>query len=441
MKKLFALCLCVVLLFSLTACDGTDYYYAKMQLMLGNDAKGYDLLLQSDDPRAAEELGKFVFVPTVHRAVISTGWDVETTYTYDDRGNLTQKLARGEDGNREPVSDAWHLYYTNGVLTSEVEQTDVGATTNIYDRQGRLLCATGPYNVQTCTYDDKGNLVSEVWRDHSGGESTYVYTYDEEGRKLTQRHIWDGEEQENHITYTYHPNGNLQCEEEYYFEGHFLSYYDEEGRFTESYRVMGEEKELLSQKRYDEAGREIYHRDTSGYEVPLITETTYNEQGLVTERKTYAEDPEDEYFSMARYTYDADGNRLTTDSTGPNNEWYKEVCTYDQQGRRLTQKTTSLRHWANETVTYDEGGYVQTYVTESDGGSENVVFERDANGNPTKYTRYRVLNGIETATEYTVTWQRMYYPDGIPEPVAEVLENLDNYLWIDPELKPNYVEE
>ena len=153
------------------------------------------------------------------------------------------------------------------------------------------------------------------------------------------------------------------------------------------------------------------------------------------EQKEYGEDPEDEYLIITQYTYDAAGNRLTTDSIGPDDYWYKEVCTYDEQGNRLTQKTTGQRQGAKETVTYDENGCVLTYISESGDDGENVTFERDQFGNPTKYTRYRVLNGIETATEYTVTWQLMYYPDGIPAPITEALEDVDNAMWIASELK------
>ncbi|MBR5448747.1 MAG: hypothetical protein IKV43_02060 [Clostridia bacterium] len=441
MKKGICFYLCISLLFTLVSCtktqpeEPTAYEKALIAIESGEYQKAYDLLKSSEDERAATELEKFAFVPVKERKVVSTGWDVKGDYTYDAAGNLTQWQTKGEDERGNPVSDGWYLYYQDGVLTSEVEQTDVGATTTIYDKQGNLLYYAGSSSVHRCEYDDKGKLMSETWRYYSGGETAYVYTYDEDGRVSTKQIYDDGEKTENYVNYTYHPNGNLKCQEDCFYDEHRIYYYDEEGRFTESYRMMDGEKELLSQKKYDEAGREIYYRETSGYEVPLITETTYNEQGLVTEEKTYAEDEEDEYFSTTQYTYDADGNRLTTDNIESGGYWYKETCTYNAQGNRLTQKTSSQKSWTNETVTYDQNGFVFAYYRESATGSENVTFERDDYGNPIKYTRYRIVNDTETATEYTLTWRLMYYPDGVPEPVTRALAELDNTMWIDAELK------
>ena len=94
MKKWLSVWVCGLLLLSLTACGKTpvvedaDYRYGMEQLELGNLVKAYGYFQSSADPKAAEMLEKFAFVPITNLREDSTGMNWLLSYTYDEKGNL-----------------------------------------------------------------------------------------------------------------------------------------------------------------------------------------------------------------------------------------------------------------------------------------------------------------------------------------------------------------
>ena len=107
-KKALSITLVILLLLSLTACgqkaekpadtappEDANYVAAMAKLEEGNLTEAYDLFKASADPKAAEMLEKFVFVPTTVTCKDSKGADYTTTYTYDERGNLLEGKSLG----------------------------------------------------------------------------------------------------------------------------------------------------------------------------------------------------------------------------------------------------------------------------------------------------------------------------------------------------------
>ena len=90
MKRWLAAVLCMVLLLSLCACGGESDYDRGMRLIAeGKYTEAYTALKASSDPRAAEELAKFAFVPLTYQKIGPEGHYTHT-YTYDAAGYPTK---------------------------------------------------------------------------------------------------------------------------------------------------------------------------------------------------------------------------------------------------------------------------------------------------------------------------------------------------------------
>ena len=139
MKKWMSLGLCLLLLLSMTACGKTEepasdpdpvadenYTAGLAKLEEGDWQAAYDLLKAATDPNAAEELEKFVFVPTKLAIEQSdSGENSVTTYTYDKAGRLLEEKKTGDSEWNTPV---------------EMQNT------RVYDADGRLIKRTYQHN-------------------------------------------------------------------------------------------------------------------------------------------------------------------------------------------------------------------------------------------------------------------------------------------------------
>ena len=119
------------------------------------------------------------------------------------------------------------------------------------------------------------------------------------------------------------------------------------------------------------------------------------------------------------YTYDANGN-LTEESDGSN----RTVYTYDGDGNRLTETYLNVLdqvQWERK-YTYDENGWLvsQVYTSAERDTTQTTTSTDDAYGNKT--TQLYTADGY--TQDLSVTWAVFYYPDEIPEVVADRLYSL-----------------
>jgi YD repeat-containing protein len=123
------------------------------------------------------------------RRIESDGETHTSRYTYEDGGNMVVSTEFNKDGKVESVS------------------------TSRYNDQHHLLAETRDKGTETrYKYDVRGRLVEEVWR-VGGSRSTYLYTYDEQGRPLSKR-LLVGPSQQNAWVggFSYWSNGLIKDE-------------------------------------------------------------------------------------------------------------------------------------------------------------------------------------------------------------------------------------
>lgn len=447
MKKWMSLGLCVLLLLSLTACGETplteeaNYRYGMEQLELGNLAKAYGYFQDSTDPRAAEMLEKFVFVPTTVTRKSSNGRDMVHTYTYDERGNLRSEADKG-DSNWYYETDT-EIVYTYDEQNRLLSQTyrDFDYTyreTYTYDEKGNELTYSyfngegeTPFSGYVCTYDERGNLLKKEEFDgyDAAYNCTYTYTYDEQDRALTCTITqYDGDRRIHY--YTHEEDGSYR----YYFEfvdseGDTYTYaywYDSEGRAQKNEVYNKTTDEIYESYEYqrDEQGNEIYRRYVYDGDETVRT-TTYNERGqeLVSETKENGET-----YSMYTHTYNEAGEPLSYEYFYGDSSWGRTAYTYDAQNRLLSKKKMSNHGWNNLTYTYDEAGNM--VKVENDGNNEDFVCEYtyDAYGNAlTCDCNAEDNEGGLSAGKNTAQWKLQYYPDGIPDDVRFVITEVEEW--------------
>lgn len=451
MKRWLAAGLCCVLWLGMTAC-GEEVKKSGYQQALDAIAKedydaAYALLKESKDRRAAEELKKFVFVPVKHTFKNSNGTDNIYQYTYDALGNLLQKKTTYTGG------EYLHKYTYSGYKMMSYYYQNSGyvyAYKYIYDSAGNRvqewhLDRNGDWiGKTTYTYNEQNLCLSKETINKENAQDmtpelaeTRYYTYDGEGRVLSDEHTcyYEGEVLEKYtIYYTYEQDGSY-CEVTH-SEGSdsglnlvSTTYYDADGKVLKGERRTDEEPESYTtyEYRYNARGDvEYYHEYYAPNETEKVTLYEYDDQGHLLKKETTDQAGETTYIECN--TYDEAGNRLTHEKVDMAvNSWYKEVSIYDEQNRLLTQKDDYDGGWANTTYTYDDRGNVIKEEQESCTGSYTETFTYDEWGNAISSFRYRVETIGETAIEETALWDLLYYPEGIPENVQQVIESAEIY--------------
>ncbi|MBQ7088820.1 MAG: hypothetical protein IJN04_04180 [Clostridia bacterium] len=447
MKKWISLGLCVLLLLSLTACDGElacdplplpedeYYHYGMEQLELGNLTEAYALLKKVTDPKAAEMLEKFVFVPTTVTRKNSNGRDLVHTFTYNEQGNLLSAVDKGDySWTMETDSAITYTYDAMGHLLSQESRYKDEVYRNVYtyDEKGNEL-TYAYYNVHgdlqnsyTNTYDERGRLAKAEHYDRLDAAEKYTeeFTYDEQDRVLT-RTITRADIEPTVHTYVYAEDGSYHHS---YSSGAFTYtyWYDKEGRTVKHEVVNKDTNEVkeYSETRYDEMGHEVYCRE-SYYGDERVKTTTYNEQGWeLTSQTVY----DGELYSMTASTYDEKGNQLSNEYFYGDSAWGHVTYTYDEQNRLLTKKSMSNTGWYQNTYTYDEAGYC--IKVEQNGADADYVCEctRDVYGNilTYEYTKEDSDGGMY-AEKNTAQWVLQYYPDGTPDELEQVLISAETW--------------
>ncbi len=448
MTRRLAASLCLCLLLGATACGAdvelSEYKQALAAIEQEDYTTAYELLLVSKDRRAAEELEKFVFVPTKYTHKNSSGSDVVYEYTYDTLGNLLKKRTTYENGEEYVME---YTYSGYKMLTRY--------------RQGPDTTYSYRY-----TYDSAGNRVQEWYLDRNGdwlGKTTFVYdeqnhclskevlekdtaddpepklseskydTYDTEGRMLSseETYYYQGEAFEQSTSYyTYEEDGSycvVNYADGFEEESDLITttYYDADGKVLKGNRRTDAANDpyVTYEYRYNERGDvEYYHEYFAPNERDEVSLYEYDDQGNLLKKETTDLAGETSYIET--YTYDGAGNYLTHEWADLDvNSWQKEEYTYDAEGHLLTQKVDYNGGWSTTTCTYDEQGNKVKEEQESEFGSYTRKYEYDQWGNATRYFQYRIETIGETAVEKTAQWQLRYYPKGVPDEVQSAIDN------------------
>lgn len=342
----------------------------------------YDLMqniIKETDPLGGETTYRYNPQNLLEAMVDSMG--TETTYTYDPSGNCTQSSIVGGR------SAAFTYDALNRITAATLSQEGEEKTETIYftyDPMGNLIKVAGQNGTTTYTYDKQGRKITET---HSGGIRTH-YTYTPLGKVET---ITD--RTGSTTTYTYHPGGLLQ---EIAHPGqtkeHFT--YDPYGRI-ESYR--SKEGEIF-RYRYDCLDRITAIRKEDG-EATL----TYDTMGNIVTMLDFNR-------NQTRYEYSPTGNLVkVTDAMGTEIEY-----TYDKRDNLIGISQTGTGNTGEKEIRQllsfgrNPLGQIET-ITNALGQQERYTY--DVNGNTTSKTDRQ---GRVTHYGYDVTGMlcQTAYPDG-----------------------------
>lgn len=383
-----------------------------------------------NDARIVDFLEKIVIVPVeIHQD------DQHELYSYDEKSHLikteygygneertTREYPHDEHGNCPSTESGYTVtreYDSNGNVTKKIYTSNKYASYEIlysYNDKNQLIREESTENhfvyTKIYTYHANGHTESITYTSsRSGG---YTQTFNENGQLLTD-HSSDG----SYIIFTYDEDGRLIGQE--YNNDHFgglrkaTLFYDEEGRYVGS-RSASLSGDLVREETY--------------------TYYTYNGKDYVLTYKRV-----DEYGNIDETVYTYDEDRLMSEKSIRNGENISEtisetVYTYNEDGRlKSTKKSsfTSLRDYSSEfTFTYQDGKLVSV----ESGDKTAYTYTYNENGDIATistglytYNGYGVcLSSIIEERNQRLIYRVMYYPDGVPECVSQLLSPTNNTL-------------
>ncbi|MGM9486050.1 hypothetical protein [Ideonella sp. YS5] len=295
---------------------------------------------------------------------------VDTVFSYDRVGNLTQKQVGGT------VVEARH-YDADNRLVDTVDANEVRVVYD-YDAANRVLTrtvdpkdpVTNPDGLELVTsyvYDGKGQAVTVT----DPESKVTSFTYDGEGRVLTRTVVMEGTAPDLVTTFTYDAGGRTLTVKQP--EGQVTLYgYDRQGRRT-SEQVDRDGLKVTRTMAYDAAGNVVTVIDGANG----VTRYAYDAAGRLT------------------YTVDAAGGITKTDYDDAGrvkrSTRYVKAATVNGLANVLTQAQIQALIVATpgsdeiEARRYDHDGRLSYTV---DGTGAVVKFEYDANGQVTRRTAY-----------------------------------------------------
>lgn len=437
MRKWLAAMLCVVLLLSMSACSVGDaaYYHGMQQLKYGNYAKAYAYFRDSDAPHAAAELEKFAFAPLTYARVTDDIRD-EYVYTYDAQGR--------------PATTTRTRTWAEGDQQIDMEEYGyVGIQKRTYRKTTHLNHSTAE-TVQT--YDDQGNLTYSYYRSSFGEVSETFYAYDHWGNPLSEYdNGWNGEsiyrmkstydDRGRLLTYSrnrndvfttegyriYNEDGSCVEHEEYTEpgeKGRRQINYDREGRVTREVHIPeggdAVSPARLLEYRYDAAGNQVYAYSKWNDSVETTT-SEYDAAGHLIYSKTLNQDGR--AIDIVKQTYNEAGQIVSKETSTTGLTWNKTIYTYDENGRLVNEYISQPNAMVGRdiTYTYNEDGTLKFLEETGTYGTVYNAYGYDEWGNRTQSLAQRERQ----ETTATATWELHYYPNGVPEEVANFAKAMD----------------
>jgi len=259
----------------------------------------YDIIDYGDAREHFFEYGKVVF--SKNRVVNSDGTTSETTYEYNDHGDITSCVSVGPDGSAERWSFTYE-YYPDGKLKKESRLGDDGTYVweYEYDSHGnptleRSIPPHGAGEVYTTTreyvYHDNGKVAKRT--EITPGSQKTVTEYDPEGRE-TRVTCYYADDPTYQTVSTYNEHGDIISAVTTNADGsknlsNFTYEYDSAGRVK---RVELDNNVVLTVKTYEYDDKSNVTRtvvSSNGEET--VTENSYDDRGnLIMEVSTYPGD-------------------------------------------------------------------------------------------------------------------------------------------------------
>lgn len=266
-------------------------------------------------------------------------------------------------------------------------------------------------------FNSYGDWTQWLYFDSEGAiasESKAEYTYDDEGNKLTDKIIEDGQLL-SEGEYAFDADGfsykkfetevyedGTKCVYEYNENGDSIGYvyYDEEGNELESYRseyITDEEGNLTGEKVYEngELVQEYVYSEGSDEEEDYLYASQmatysedgskyvehYDEYGDTVKEISYDSEGKELYNYDLEYIYDDEGNLTSTEKKQEGVLKVRVVYEYDKQGDPVSEKTYEEGKLVTEVFysSTDEYYYESKVVTHHEDGSSTVE-EFDENG-------------------------------------------------------------
>jgi YD repeat-containing protein len=340
----------------------------------------------------------------------TNGNGITTTYTYSLAGNLTQTSATNGDV----------INYTYDNLNRKTSMVDsTGTTFYGYDDLDRVTSVT--YSVSGNVTDTNNLAVGyqydsanhETQMTYPGGE-VVNYTYDNAGRLKTVADVLNSTTTYNY-TYNYNPTtGQLQTFNR--ANGATTSYgYDTAGRLNDIKHVNSS-NQTLAEYNYNSL-------DPNGNSVNLLTTLSTGSQ----QQTLYSYDS---LQHLVQATYGAGATAVpNTDPT--------VAYTYDNNGNRLTQKTT-INGTVTQTLTYSYGSANQLIQIVNQAGVLQASFVYDSAGNRVEkitpsgdtyyaYNELNLLTTVVTPSDYI-----LYTYNGAGQRVSQNVDGVLTSYVIDP---------
>ena len=329
---------------------------------------------------------------TKERAWLDTGDAPETTYEYDDYGNVIKTTDARGNSTTTTYDNTYHTF--PNTITNALGHT----IQYTYDpKTGQILTSTDP-NGQTSTneYDNFGRLVRVFGPNDDAGHPAVWYDYDLEIRPVkitthTRTEHNTGDPNRKFVSYAFYDGlGRLiqtksQAEEaSKQIVGDVVTF-NSQGKVKEKYLPyyidITSEEEAMAYSVPDYSGPKVsFEYDTVGR---LIETSTLNDEGApissTVQYQRWSKTSTDANGNKTQYNYDAYG-QLSKVEEFDEGEIYTTNYIYDALGN-LTQTVDNQSNTA--TITYDSLGR-KTSMDDPDMGEWS--YEYDANGNLVRQT-------------------------------------------------------
>ena len=296
-------------------------------------------------------------------------------YAYDDNSKLTSFVYSVEGRENYVIENYWEYDERGSLLRDERKETNRDASTILdiiesysykYDENGRIQEKTFCYENYQTSADGTNQAIKQQQR--------YVYTFDANGRRLTESIYLEGSSVPRTTSWIYDENGYLikETEEtsgEYYERLYTYNELGKRGSYTKNTYYFGKlHKSVEEEYAYDAQGNRIAET--------IVEKTEYNE-----ERRTY------------RWEYDDAGRIITyeePDGTTEHNE-------YDQAGN-LIRKLVYDSNGAKK----QEGVYT-FYPNGEKKEAQDTVYDLEIAFGTVKSVRTQYYDEYGNLLKYTVT--------------------------------------
>ena len=356
---------------------------------------------------------------------LNNGISASTNYDYDSEDRLksvTNLLTRvtsftyNESGNLETRNDyngvtTTYQYDENSRLKTINYPGDVDDISIGRDNNGSIISATGPEGESKFEYNEL-NLLKK-YTDPYGNIVQYEYNDADRLKTLT----YPGGKT---VTYGYDKAGRLQSVQDWITGSNPTTYeYDDAGNLTRIFRPDNTEA-IYS---YDDASRltGITEQKIGGaiicsYAYVLdgvgnhnsVTATEPLTGSVLPKDVSYTHDKANRLFSAgsATYTYDNNGNRMTsTDAGGTTYTWNNENMLTGIVENNPSRSVQYQYDGMNNRIARIEGSNTTRYVLDLGGGMSRVLAETDENGTIQAYYVY----GLGLISRITPDESRHFY--------------------------------